>query len=345
VAGAYAMFDGVGSPLTQTFGLGLFAEVGEAEFAALEAFFQRRGAEAYHEISPLAAPALLPHLNERGYQPIEFTGVMFRPVTGALPGAPAAAGLQVRRVKADEADLWAGIAAEGWSSESAELVDFIREMGQISARAASTFCFLAELDGQPVAAGGLSVGEGVALLAGASTIPAARRKGAQRALLEARLRFAAEQGCDLVMICAQPGSASQRNASGKASALPIRASSGTCDARRRDQSMRVVARRAEEPVRLVRFPGQTFFQTPRRKLKWGDLAEREGDEITALASRAPQSTIERPSASSFLLRQRYRASPPGHKYDHLEFPNKVLLPVIKDIGAVAESDYYAVGKR
>jgi hypothetical protein len=26
----------------------------------------------------------------------------------------------------------------------------------------------------------------------------------------------------------------------------------------------------------VRFAGQTFFQTLRRKLKWGDLAEREG---------------------------------------------------------------------
>ena len=39
---------------------------------------------------------------------------------------------------------------------------------------------------------------------------------------------------------------------------------------------KVVARRAEQPVRLVRFPGQSFFQTLRRKLKWGDLAEREG---------------------------------------------------------------------
>lgn len=38
---------------------------------------------------------------------------------------------------------------------------------------------------------------------------------------------------------------------------------------------RVVARRAEQPVRLVRFPGQSFFQTLRRKLKWGDLVERE----------------------------------------------------------------------
>jgi NAD+ kinase len=38
----------------------------------------------------------------------------------------------------------------------------------------------------------------------------------------------------------------------------------------------VVARRAEQPVRLVRFTGQTFFSTLRRKLRWGDLVERDG---------------------------------------------------------------------
>lgn len=37
---------------------------------------------------------------------------------------------------------------------------------------------------------------------------------------------------------------------------------------------RVVVRRAPWPVRLVRFPGQTFFSTLRRKLGWGDLVER-----------------------------------------------------------------------
>jgi predicted acetyltransferase len=52
----------------------------------------------------------------------------------------------------------------------------------------------------------------VALLAGASTIPESRRQGAQLALLDNRLRYAAEQGCDLAMMCALPGSASQRNA-------------------------------------------------------------------------------------------------------------------------------------
>ena len=38
---------------------------------------------------------------------------------------------------------------------------------------------------------------------------------------------------------------------------------------------RVVARRTDPPLRLVRFPGQTFFSTLRRKLRWGDLEERE----------------------------------------------------------------------
>jgi NAD+ kinase len=37
---------------------------------------------------------------------------------------------------------------------------------------------------------------------------------------------------------------------------------------------RVVVRRAPDPVCLVRFPGQTFFSTLRRKLRWGDLEER-----------------------------------------------------------------------
>jgi NAD+ kinase len=38
---------------------------------------------------------------------------------------------------------------------------------------------------------------------------------------------------------------------------------------------RVVVERAPHPLRLVRFPGQTFFSTLRRKLRWGDLEERE----------------------------------------------------------------------
>ena len=63
-----------------------------------------------------------------------------------------------------------------------------------------------------MAAALLSIRDDVALLAGASTVPECRRQGAQLALLDARLRYAAGQGCTIAMMCALPGSGSQRNA-------------------------------------------------------------------------------------------------------------------------------------
>lgn len=39
----------------------------------------------------------------------------------------------------------------------------------------------------------------------------------------------------------------------------------------------LVIRRAASPVRIVRFPGTTFFSRMRRKLGWGGLSERDGD--------------------------------------------------------------------
>ena len=73
-------------------------------------------------------------------------------------------------------------------------------------------CFLAELDGKPGAAGVLCLNEGVALFGGASTVPEMRRRGLQSALLQARMRYAAEDRCDLAMMVTEAGSQSQRNA-------------------------------------------------------------------------------------------------------------------------------------
>jgi len=77
-AGAYAMFDGIASPLTQTFGLGVFDEITDVELDEIEAFFKRHDAPIFHEVSPLADSSVINLLNERGYQPIELTNVMYR---------------------------------------------------------------------------------------------------------------------------------------------------------------------------------------------------------------------------------------------------------------------------
>jgi GNAT superfamily N-acetyltransferase len=212
VAGAYAMYDGAASPLTQTFCLGVFEAPSRADMERLEQFFGERGAPVFHEVSPLADQGLLALLNERGYQPIEFTSVMFRQIRpGSGLSRPRDESIRVRVVGADEQGLWARTAARGWS-EFAELSEFMQGLAEVSAKRSEALSFLAESEGQAVAAGALSICEGVALLAGASTVPEWRKRGAQLALLDARLSYAAGQGCDIAMICTQPGSASQRNA-------------------------------------------------------------------------------------------------------------------------------------
>jgi len=213
VGGVYAMFDGVASPLTQTFGLGVFGEITNAEMNEIEAFFKRHGAPVFHEVSPLVDSSLIGLLNERGYQPIELTSVMYRTLGAEnaldLPTNPR---ILTRITGNAEVDIFAETSVAGWSAEMPEFADFGMELCRIGAASRGASPFIAELDGKPIATGMLFICDGVAQLGGASTIPEGRRQGAQNALLEARLRFAAEQGCAVATMGASPGSQSQRNA-------------------------------------------------------------------------------------------------------------------------------------
>jgi GNAT superfamily N-acetyltransferase len=211
VGGTYAMFDGAESPCTQTFGLGLFDEATDASMEMLEEFFATRGAPVFHEVSPMADPALMPLLSERGYRPIEMTSVMFRPLDAASP-SKANPDIATRVIEPDEVDLWARTSAAGWATEHESLADFMYGFGRVGAQCRGAFPFIAELGGKAISTGSLFIHGDVAMLAGASTIPEGRNRGAQSALLDARLRFAAEKGCTLAVMGASPGSQSQKNA-------------------------------------------------------------------------------------------------------------------------------------
>ena len=76
VAGAFAMFDGPGSPLTQTFGLGMSGPIAAEHLDEIERFFFERGADVFHEVCPLADPTTFALLSERGYKAIEFSNVL-----------------------------------------------------------------------------------------------------------------------------------------------------------------------------------------------------------------------------------------------------------------------------
>ncbi len=213
VGGAYAMFDGVESPLTQTFGLGMFEEATDEHLDELEAFFTERDAPVFHEVSPMADPSVLALLGERGYRPIELTNVMYRELNDKSgPLRSMNPNIVTRKIDNSECDVWAETAAAGWATEHAGLYDLMLSIGRITSRTKGGSPFIAELEGRPIAAGGFCIYDGICILAGAATIPEARRQGAQNALLNARLRFGAEKGCKLAMMCALPGSQSQKNA-------------------------------------------------------------------------------------------------------------------------------------
>ena len=211
--GALAVFDGVGSPCTQTFGLGIFEELNPPILDKIEAFFLDREAPVLHEVSPFAGVAALEMLCRRGYRPVELSSVLYRPVE--RPAATCRGNVNVRVTGQQEADLWSRISAIGWAHDHPEVMEFMLQLGSVSVAREQSVCFLAEVDGRPGAAGVLCMHEGVALFGGSSTVPELRRRGLQTALLEERMCYASDHACDLAMMVAMPGSDSQRNAERK----------------------------------------------------------------------------------------------------------------------------------
>src|SRR5215510_329252 len=128
VAGTYAMFDGIDSPVSQTFGLGISQPISADELETIERFFLDRGTGVFHEVSPLADASTFALLNEHGYRPIEFTNVLFRPISRGLRLAVAPSEEVVVRLRtAEEETVWSETALQGWS-EFSELLDFLRDM-------------------------------------------------------------------------------------------------------------------------------------------------------------------------------------------------------------------------
>jgi len=212
-AGTYAVFDGVDSPVTQTFGLGVFAPVTPWVLDTIEKFFLDRGASVCHEVSPFAGVETLDLLCCRNYRPVELSNLLYKRVE-TIETEPAPH-IRTRIAGSNELQLWSDVSARGWASEHPELIGFLRELGAVTSAAPGYVPFLAELDGKPGAAGGLFIHEGVALFAGAATAPEFRRRGLQSALLQFRTCYALDHGCDLAMMAAAPGSDSQRNAERK----------------------------------------------------------------------------------------------------------------------------------
>jgi hypothetical protein len=213
VAGGWASFAGLDSPMTQAFGIGMQGEVTTADLEMLEDYYRSRGSAVNVEVCPYSDPSLIEGLGRRGYRPIEFSNVHVRPldqITEPVSADQKRHPIRVRIAGVGEEPLWSQVLAEGFlegSPAEQKWLDCFKAFFHVPA----VVCFIAESDGQEAGGGLMSLHGGVASLATTTTITRFRGRGAQTELLAARLSYAREHLCDLAMVTTMPGTISQRN--------------------------------------------------------------------------------------------------------------------------------------
>jgi GNAT superfamily N-acetyltransferase len=211
VAGGLAVFVGAGSPLSETKALGLHGPVTDLDLDRMENVFFSRGEPSRVVVCPLADPTLVAGLGRRGYRLSHFENMLCMPLDSGDRETPSTTGIEVRPVGPDEADLYARVVGPNFV-EPGEPAEEIIDMALTMLGAEGSVSFLAWIDGQAVGGGAVIVHRGLALFAGAATLPPFRNRGVHAALHHVRLAYARQSGCDLAAQGAQPGSTSQRNA-------------------------------------------------------------------------------------------------------------------------------------
>jgi hypothetical protein len=157
-------------------------------------------------------------LTGRGYRLILFDNVLGLVLRGE-PERVAPPGVEVRPSGEEEFESWLDVVLDGFAHPDGPGVALHDELPrEVLAGAARDFAavggirYIAVHEGVIAGAARLCMAEGVALLAGATTAPAHRRRGVQTALLSARLADATAAGCDIGVVTTLPGSKSQQNA-------------------------------------------------------------------------------------------------------------------------------------
>ncbi|MGW0161923.1 GNAT family N-acetyltransferase [Mycobacterium sp. NPDC003323] len=216
VAGGVAAYAEPGAPFNKVAGLGFGGVPDTAQFDEIERANTDRGAPTVVELSTLADPQILELLAGRGYHVLAFEDVLGRVVDDRTRPLPE--GITVRPAHADEVDAWVDVVVEGFAHPDVEGVpspeEFPRDVVERAERdftTAGVKPYVALRDGEIAGGGSLRVTDGVAQLTGAATAPAHRRLGVQTALLECRLRDAADAGAEIAVVTTAPGSKSQQN--------------------------------------------------------------------------------------------------------------------------------------
>lgn len=219
--GGLATFHAPGSHFNRIRGLGLEAAASADDLAALLGFFRERGVEAPEvETSSVSDPSAERLLRAAGFVPEVELWVLARQVAQPPDGVPwseqpLAPGVTITRVASDdEAGLVRNIRTGylGFHPHSGGVTEVYLDASLRAARRETSDTFDGWLDGALVGAAAADSQQGVTYFYGASTLPAARRRGVQRALMLARLARAAERGSEVIAVVGERQSPTLRNA-------------------------------------------------------------------------------------------------------------------------------------
>jgi GNAT superfamily N-acetyltransferase len=225
MGGGVAVFTRPGEPWNKLIGLG-FETVEDDAITEVERAFAEREAPLQVEFPSLGDNTIAERLTRRGYALLGFENVLGLRLAGLLRPEPPP-GIAVEPTTAGD-QTWKATMVTGFlqpdpSEGPKPHESFARETTERVfadvARIAGFRQYAARIGGAVAGAASLRVSGEIALLCGATTLPAFRRRGVQTALLHARLRDAAAAGCTVAAVTTQPGSKSQANAQAQGFAL------------------------------------------------------------------------------------------------------------------------------
>ena len=204
VAGGVARFFGPESPMNEAGCLGIEAPVSDDDVERITAFFVERGTAARVMVSALSDLSLPQRLAAHGYVPIESQNVVLGDVR-ELDGA-----FDPRIRVAPDARAWGEAGAEAYASGE-PVEDGASIVGEAIASVPSVIALEVLVDGRVAAIGATGTNATMGGLFFASTMPWARGRGLQLALLRHRIKLLQERGAVYVRGAAAVASPSERN--------------------------------------------------------------------------------------------------------------------------------------
>lgn len=212
LAGGYVVLSGPGMYVNRAMAVGRSAPLTDDDWEQLESAAAEAGVPPAIEITSTTHPDVRHTAARRGYTIDDRDTAFARRLDHADVPEPDPA-FEVVPASRGLLPVWQETSALGWGHTAPSA----RRASDAFARAAAIvdgdrLSLVRDREsGRPVGCASMTIRDGLATLGGMSTVPGARGRGVQTALIRHRIREAAAAGCDVATSMAVPGGGSERN--------------------------------------------------------------------------------------------------------------------------------------